>query len=106
MHAVVAGPTETQVLRLRAARFAQDDNFGGGLVAGEKDVDGSMSEGEQGPEGGGKALEALQRFLVAESAVFELGEAAGLTVADDFFHLGFEDGKVGEDGGFKVRHNL
>ena len=63
-----------------------------------------MSEGEESAEGGGDAFEALHRFLVVEHAGFELREAAGLAVADHFFHLGFEDGEVGENGGFEVGH--
>ena len=89
MHAVVAGPTETQVLRLRAASFAQDDNFGGGLVAGEEDVDGGVGEGEEGTEGGGNiASLTLEHYPeMAEAEIMRHAETAmsrwpllGLTV--------------------------
>jgi hypothetical protein len=91
---------------LRFLRVAQDDGFPGKLAAGEEEVDGGVGDGEQGSEGGGDAFEALHGLLVIEHAGFELGEAAGLTVADNLFHLGFEDGQVGEDDGFEIGHKL
>jgi hypothetical protein len=74
------------------------------LAAGEDEVDGDVGEGEESAKGRGDSFEALHGLLVIVDAGFEVGEAAGLAVAEDFLHLRFEDAEVGEDLGFKVGH--
>src|SRR6185437_7729867 len=69
-----------------------------GSVASEQEVDGEVCEGECGAERARRAFEALHLAFVAVDTAFETREAAGLSVAEEFFHLRFEDGEVREDG--------
>ena len=71
---------------------------------GEEQVDGGVRDGKQRAKRGGESFKALHRLLVVEQPRLQQGEPAGLAVADDLLHLGFEDGEVGEDLGFKVGH--
>jgi hypothetical protein len=50
------------------------------------------------------AGEALQEIFVARDAFFQFAKAAGLSVAEKLAHLRLEDGEIGEDLGFEVRH--
>src|SRR6185312_12852935 len=58
----------------------------------EDEVDGEVREGKCCAECCGCSLKALDGAFVHVDAAFEASKAAGLAVAEEFFHLGFEFG--------------
>jgi hypothetical protein len=73
-------------------------------VAAEEEVDAGVGYGEYRSEGCGHAFEALHGAVVVEDTGLDVGDAAGLAVADQILHLGFQYGQVGEDLCFEFSH--
>ena len=69
-----------------------------------KEIDGEVQNGQRDPADGSDSLGPLDDGFMPLDTQLEFAQAAGLSVAEEFFHLRFEDGKIGEDLGFEIGH--
>jgi hypothetical protein len=69
-----------------------------------KYVDGEVHHGQQQSADRPHPLRALHDRLMPLHALLEFVQTSGLAVAKQGRHLRFQDGKIGEDLGFKIGH--